>query len=189
MDYSFGNMRKAIGIAIIILTILVGGILVVLYMGSNSGTYYGSIGYCNSIKLPYFNLSCILSCSFSMLLLLYWVYVEAFSRFEKQRSIFISLSYCSLIYLGYILYEICRFPYVNRSFGFVSQAEQQDGIHNPLCILGSLYAVILLVTTIRFRTKNTASRYLARVLFSAIAFFLLTVLIVFLGTNYEVCSG
>lgn len=182
-------MRKLIGILFITLTTICGGLFILTYLAFGSGTFYGHLGYCREVKLPGFHLISVSSMTICLLLILYYLYVESFTAFEKNRKIYTQLLPVCIAILGCLACYAFRFPFVNRSYGLISQSGKQDGLHNPVMASGTVYAVVLAWLNIRFRTRNCITkRALIASSFFIAAFLLATALVCF-TVKYEVCFG
>ena len=179
------HMHKITGVLCMAFTVVFGGGALMNYAAFGGGTYSGHTGYCRDVELPFFHGFCLAVLLFGLLLLLYWIVVETFTELKPQalRGILV----CSLPVLAASLSCVLRYPFVNRSYGFISQSGRQEGLHNPLLTCGAIAAGILLLFTLRFRRRMPGR--ITVVACAAAAVFLITSAAVYAFARYQSCFG
>ena len=182
-------MRKIIGLIFILLSIILGTFIIMSYLAFAGGTYYGYLGYCSYLELPYFMTIWIGSLFITLLLIIYYIYLETFLKFNEHKKIYPYLIFALLTVLGFIVYNIWQFPFLKRSFGIVSQSAEQVELYNPLIGVGILYSFILSWLIIRFKLKTRLFKKLFVLAYFLIALSILTIAIIYLNAEYEVCRG
>jgi hypothetical protein len=182
-------MQKAVGIIWFVIVFFLGWMFVGSIAFFGSGTYTGHTGYCQSDALPFYNAARVLPFIIAVLLVLYWIIVEAFLGYERQTGIVRVLLPLCLTLLAYVLYNICRYPFVNRRYGFLAQSAYAEGMHNLLVFSGSVLSVFLLLFTLRFHYKLPALKKLSLLTYAGVAVFFIVVTLVYRFATHVFCEG
>jgi|GEM_PF-4840944 len=141
-------MRKFWGYLLFLIILISGGLFLIIYLTFSSGKL--SI---NREQIDFISKIHRIILTISYLSTLLIVLLEIYKKINSNPLIFVWAFIIQLPFLIYATYLIYLFPYVDRSFGFISESSINHGENSPLYFSITSWILVLLYLSFRINSK------------------------------------
>ena len=184
------NSRAAFLISVVLIS---GGLTLLFFLSQNIEGY---AGYCNYIRIPFFNLAKNIEVVFLTLFLVFVISLVLYRlacklSFTKAISILLMV----LLNLFFIAYQIIKYPrvisYSNWGFypGNISRNDQNLGLdYHPLIIIFLIYSLTLIGYN-EILKRNKIKKYYKITNWIVLCLMLVVGIVVLSNIDYEMCTG
>jgi len=178
----------------LISVVLISGGLTLLFFSSEN--IEGYAGYCNYVKIPFFNLAKNIEVVFLTLFLIFIISLISYERVRKLSfTKTTSILSVTLLNLFFIVYQIIKYPRVlsYANWGFYPENIPRDDQHlgldyHPLIIVFLIYSLTLIWYN-GILKKNEIIKYYKITNWITLCLVLIVGIIVLTNIEYEMCKG